>query len=162
MWMQRSTYTQPRIRKRQDGYSKARPPSPPGKAPGTHFIGGWVDPRTSLDIEWRKISTPSNNRDQCQAVQPRIKSLAVWATWTVIKYWQNMCFIDFNLYILSKYTMFQIEYTYFKVLYCPNYWSLCHGSVIGGTNTLSSLHSLPRDVSCHPFCLVTITCFTSM
>ena len=27
----------------------------PGKAPGTHFVGGWVDSRTSLDTkEWRK------------------------------------------------------------------------------------------------------------
>jgi hypothetical protein len=22
---------------------------PPGKSPGTHFIGGWVDPRADLD-----------------------------------------------------------------------------------------------------------------
>jgi hypothetical protein len=22
---------------------------PPGKRPGTHFIGGWVDPRAGLD-----------------------------------------------------------------------------------------------------------------
>jgi hypothetical protein len=22
---------------------------PPGKSPGTHFIGGWVDPRAGLD-----------------------------------------------------------------------------------------------------------------
>ena len=32
---------------------------PPGKAPSTHSIGGWVNPRISLDTkEWRKISTP--------------------------------------------------------------------------------------------------------
>jgi hypothetical protein len=31
---------------------------PPGKSSGTHFIGGWVDPRASLeDLEKRKFFT---------------------------------------------------------------------------------------------------------
>ena len=39
--------------------------------PGTHFIGGWVDLRTSLDTkEWRKISTPSDTQDRTRAVHP--------------------------------------------------------------------------------------------
>ena len=32
------------------------------------------------------------------------------------------------------------------MLYYPNYWSQCHDSVIGGTDTLSSLFSLPQDI----------------
>ena len=36
---------------------------PPWKVPGTHFIGGSVDPRTSLDMrKWRKIPAPLTPR----------------------------------------------------------------------------------------------------
>ena len=49
----------------------------PGKAPGTHFIEGWVEPRTSLDSkEWRKISTP-----RTRAAQLLSKCVAAWATY---------------------------------------------------------------------------------
>jgi hypothetical protein len=35
-----------------------RPLYPPGKVPGTHWIGGWVGPRTGLDdAEKRKFRT---------------------------------------------------------------------------------------------------------
>jgi hypothetical protein len=34
-----------------------RPLYPRGKSPGTHWIGGWVDPRAGLDMKRRKFLT---------------------------------------------------------------------------------------------------------
>ena len=34
---------------RMDGELHAQAALPPGKRPGTHFIGGWVGPRAGLD-----------------------------------------------------------------------------------------------------------------
>jgi hypothetical protein len=31
--------------------------TPEGRVPGTHWIGGWVDPRAGLDVEKRKFLT---------------------------------------------------------------------------------------------------------
>ena len=52
MWMQEPTYKQP------TALGRGRVPSPTvarlysqGKDPGTHFIGGWVNPKTSLDTK---------------------------------------------------------------------------------------------------------------
>ena len=59
-------------------------PLHPGKSSSIHFIGGWVDPRTRLDMkEWRKIFTPSDIRDRTRAVQPIAKWLAAWAIWPI-------------------------------------------------------------------------------
>ena len=49
MWKQGSTYTQPR-HKEEVGWLVLRSADfNPGESPSTHFIGGWVDSRTSLD-----------------------------------------------------------------------------------------------------------------
>jgi hypothetical protein len=48
-WMYRSTFSWPR---------HAPTASPPWKSPGTHWIGGWVDPRAGLDdMEKRNLLT---------------------------------------------------------------------------------------------------------
>ena len=53
----------------------------PGKFPGTHFKGGWVDSRASLDTkDWRKISTPKTHGIEPGASSPwpsRLSHLAV-------------------------------------------------------------------------------------
>ena len=82
MWMQRSTYLQPRHQEEVGWLVLHSGAFPQRKAPGTHFIGGWVDIRTSLDTkERRKISTPSDSRGRTWAVQPVAQQLAAWATW---------------------------------------------------------------------------------
>ena len=45
-------------------------------APGTHFIGGRVDPRTSKHEVKKKNLHPSDTRDRIRAVQPVAKRLA--------------------------------------------------------------------------------------
>ena len=56
-------------------------PYPRGN-PGTHFIGGWENPRTSLDTKaWRKISIPLRHPGSNLSHQPVAKHLAGWATW---------------------------------------------------------------------------------
>jgi len=48
------------------GQRKAPAALPPGKRPGTHYIGGWVGPSTGLDVcgkyrpRWDSIPGPSN------------------------------------------------------------------------------------------------------
>jgi hypothetical protein len=42
--------------------------TPRKRAPGTHWIGGWVSPRARLDAVKRKSRTPAGNRTS--AVQP--------------------------------------------------------------------------------------------
>ena len=52
------------------------------ESPRYSFLGGWVDPRNSLDTkDWKKISTVSDTRDRTRAVQLIAKRLAAWATW---------------------------------------------------------------------------------
>ena len=112
-------------------------------------------------MEWIGLSAVSYNVDKlrfCDVWQ----NLSSWFYWHknyddqlnslfIIEFFkfsrncETLC--NFNAVLKFTYTLFQIEYTYYKVLYCPNDWSLCHGLVIGGTNTLSSSHSLLRDVS---------------
>ena len=54
MWMQRSTYTQPR-HKEEVGWLVLRSAFLlSGKSPSTHFIGGWVDHRASLITKERR------------------------------------------------------------------------------------------------------------
>jgi hypothetical protein len=46
---------------------------PRERAPGTHWIGGWVDPRTVLDAAKRKISSPRwESNPRTPIVQPII------------------------------------------------------------------------------------------
>jgi len=52
-----------------------------GRAPGTHWIGGWVGPRAGLDaIANRKIPAPPGNvtPDVESAVTPVTVSLAIF------------------------------------------------------------------------------------
>jgi len=39
-----------------------RPLYPRERVPGTHWIGGWVDPRTVLDAVVKKFPAPTGNR----------------------------------------------------------------------------------------------------
>jgi hypothetical protein len=45
---------------------------PPGKSPGTHFIGGWVDPIASLDDmeKWKFFTLPGLELSPLLVVQP--------------------------------------------------------------------------------------------
>ena len=80
--MQGSTYTQPRHWEEVGRLVLRSAAFTHEETPGTHFIGGWVDPRTSLNTkEWWKISTPSDTRDWTRAVHSVAKRLAAWAIW---------------------------------------------------------------------------------
>jgi hypothetical protein len=58
-WIYRSTFSWPRHWLELSGQLRAPTALPPGgKAPGTHWIGGWVGPRDGLDdVEKRKFLT---------------------------------------------------------------------------------------------------------
>jgi hypothetical protein len=65
-------------------WSASRPGcfTPKGRAPGTHWIGGWVGPRAILDaVVKRKIPSPSGNR----TLEPR-SAIPLTATQPVKKY----------------------------------------------------------------------------
>jgi hypothetical protein len=54
-------------------WSASRPGrfTPRESAPGTHVIGGWVDPRTVLDAVVRKIPSPRwESKSRTPIVQP--------------------------------------------------------------------------------------------
>jgi hypothetical protein len=55
-WMHRSIFYWPRHWLEVNGQIQAPAALPPRKAPDTHWIGGWVDPRAGLDdVEKRKF-----------------------------------------------------------------------------------------------------------
>jgi hypothetical protein len=55
-WMNRSTISWPRHKLEVSGQLHAPAALPPGKTPGTHWIGGWVGHRVGLDdVEMRKF-----------------------------------------------------------------------------------------------------------
>jgi hypothetical protein len=57
-WMCRSTFSWPRHELEVSGQLHAPAALTPGKSPGTHWIGGWVDHRAGLDnSENRKFLT---------------------------------------------------------------------------------------------------------
>jgi hypothetical protein len=60
-----------------------RPRFTPGeRSPGTHWIGGWVDPRAALDVgAKRKVLCPcrGSNLDH-PIVQPVVRHYTAWAT----------------------------------------------------------------------------------
>jgi hypothetical protein len=58
-WMYRSTFSSTQHYMQVSGQLHAPAALPPGKrVPGTHWIGGWVGPRTAQDdAEKRKVKT---------------------------------------------------------------------------------------------------------
>jgi hypothetical protein len=54
---------------------------PPGKSPGTHFIGGWVDPRAGLDDmeKWKFFILPGLELPLPLVVQPVANRYTDWA-----------------------------------------------------------------------------------
>jgi hypothetical protein len=54
---------------------------PPGKSPGTHFIGGWVDPRVGLDYmeKWKFFTLPGLELPLPLVVQPVASRYTDWA-----------------------------------------------------------------------------------
>jgi hypothetical protein len=54
---------------------------PPGKRPGTHFIGGWVDPRAGLDDmeKWKFFNLPGLDLPPLLVVQPVASRYTDWA-----------------------------------------------------------------------------------
>jgi hypothetical protein len=62
--------------------------SPPGKtATGTHWIGGWVGPRTVLDaVLKRKIPSPRRESNpRTPIVQPVAQRYTDWATTALMR-----------------------------------------------------------------------------
>jgi hypothetical protein len=58
----------------------APPALSPGKAPGTHWIGGWVGPRAVLDAVVRKIPSPRRESNpKTLIVQPVVQRCTDWA-----------------------------------------------------------------------------------
>ena len=75
----------------------------PGKAPGTHFIGGWVDPRTSLDTKGvKKNLYPSDTQDRTWAIQPVAKHLTAWATLLTVLYLNSKLLNTFLFWYLKS------------------------------------------------------------
>jgi hypothetical protein len=58
--MYRSTFSWPRYWLEVSGQLHAPAALAPEKSPGTHFIGGWVDPRAGLDDmeKWKFFTLP--------------------------------------------------------------------------------------------------------
>jgi hypothetical protein len=54
---------------------------PPGKSPGTHFIGGCVDPRAGLDDmeKWKILTLPGLELPPPMVVQPVASRYTDWA-----------------------------------------------------------------------------------
>jgi hypothetical protein len=54
---------------------------PPGKSPGTHFIGGWVDPRAGLDDmeKWKYFTLSGLELSLSVVVQPVASRYTDWA-----------------------------------------------------------------------------------
>jgi hypothetical protein len=54
---------------------------PPEKGPGTHFIGGWVDPRAGQDNmeKWKFFTLPGLELPPLLVVQPVASRYTDWA-----------------------------------------------------------------------------------
>jgi hypothetical protein len=71
--------------------------------PGTHWTGGWVGPRASLDAESRRrILCPCRGSKSGRPV--RSQSL-YWLSWFLIEYcfWRTICFPHFLWEIMNYY-----------------------------------------------------------
>jgi hypothetical protein len=71
------------------------------RAPGTHWIGGWVVPRAVLDaVVKRKIPNPpreSNPSDPIvQPVAQRYTDWAITALWTTVNFVKRTCSLELN------------------------------------------------------------------
>jgi hypothetical protein len=66
------------------GQLHAQAALPPGKDPGTHWIGGGVGPRAGVDAgEWRNTNTKIKNRSLCPLPRYlhqtyKLKDLKLW------------------------------------------------------------------------------------
>ena len=91
MWMQGSTYSQPRHYKEVGWLALCSAVFTPQESPDTHFTGGYVEPRTSMDTkEWTKISTtlPPGIEPEVNNFFPttflrisRNTSMLLWLSW---------------------------------------------------------------------------------
>jgi hypothetical protein len=57
---------------------------PTERVPGTHWIGGWVDPRAVLDAVVKK-KIPSPRRESNPDLQPVAQRYTYWTTTAVLK-----------------------------------------------------------------------------
>jgi hypothetical protein len=80
-WMYRSTFSWPRHYLEGSGQFHAPAALPPGKrAPGTHWIGGWVDLRAGVDdVEKRKFLTLPGLELRHSVLQPVASRYTDWA-----------------------------------------------------------------------------------
>jgi hypothetical protein len=82
-WMYWSTFSWPRHYVEVSGQLHAPAALPPEKTPRTHWIGGWMDPRSSLDdLEKRKFLTPLGLNSDPSVVQPVASRYTDYATRT--------------------------------------------------------------------------------
>jgi hypothetical protein len=68
------------------GQRHARPLFTPGKAPGTHSIGGWVGLRAGLDTESLEGKSFASARDRTPVVQSVVRHYTDWATPALVLY----------------------------------------------------------------------------
>jgi hypothetical protein len=72
------------------------------RAPGTHWAGGWVDPKAGQDVMENQTSlTPA-------AVQPVARCYTDWAVW-VPEVLFRRAFIRVNIYLLTFVTLCAFE-----------------------------------------------------
>jgi hypothetical protein len=79
--MYRSTFSWPRHYLEVSGQLHAPAALPPGKSPGTHFIGGWVDPTAGLDDmeKWKLFTLPGLELPLPLVVKPVASLYSDWA-----------------------------------------------------------------------------------
>jgi hypothetical protein len=80
-WMYRSTFYRPRHYLEVSGHLQVPAVSSPGeRAPGTHWIGGWVDPRAGLDdLERENSWTYRDSSSDSSVVQSVVSLYTDWA-----------------------------------------------------------------------------------
>lgn len=71
-----------------------------GKAPNTHFPGGWADPRASLDdVQKRKLSCPYWESNHTLDYTPALMCVCVWASVCVCVCIYIHIYIHIHIYI---------------------------------------------------------------
>jgi len=90
---------------------------PLGKKPTTHFIGGWVGPRTGLDRCGKLASPPGFDP---QTIQP---IASCYTDWYILAYLLDMCKIKYNLCDKQKHFFIVVILYYHTGRFCcfPQY-----------------------------------------
>jgi hypothetical protein len=130
------------------GWLHAPAALPPGRACGTHWIGGWVDPRAGLDdmekfkfltlpgLEPRHLSRPARSQSLYRLRYPGSHSYYYYYYY----YYSYFTHIHYSYVYALNWTFYVVDYSLFKFISAlnsvPLFWKLLVFKFLLGTSEI--------------------------